>query len=440
MQVEKNMKSNRKGLSLILSAIMLAVLVLSLAACKSSSATSEEGTTVPGDTTGSATLEATAITPTATVEPIVLEGAITTETGLQYLEITAGTGETPQAGDIITMDYTASLPDGTVLVDTYSSGSSVTTVWGQERLLPGWEEGVGMMKAGGSAKLVLPPDLAFGEDGYGDYIPANSQIIIEVELLSIKTAPVPSTVADEDLTTSDTGLQYYDLSEGSGDATVTSATVTTNYTIWIKTEDGFDYIDSSDDSSAIEFVVGRGDIVFPGWEEGVTGMKVGGKRYLVIPPDLAFGDTDNGVIPANSTLVMEVELTEMTAPQVMTDVNEEDYTVTESGLKYYDMVEGTGEEAVVGQTVSVQYTGWLEDGTQFDTSLDSGSPFSFTLGENSVIAGWEEGLLGMKVGGKRQLVIPADLAYGESGSGIIPANATLIFEVELVSIDAGAEN
>lgn len=423
------MKSNKNRLARVLATAVLIILVFSLAACQSNSATA---TVAP-----SATPEPTATEITATVEPIVLEGAITTESGLQFLEVTAGSGDAPQKGDIISMDYIATLADGTVLVDTYSQGTPVTTVWGQDRLLPGWEEGIGLMKAGGSAKMVLPPELAFGEEGYGDYVPANSQVVIEMELLTITPPPDPTEVAVEDLVTSDTGLQYFDLSEGSGDIAVTNATATTEYNVWIKTDEGFEYIDSSTGSSPVEFVIGAGDSVFPGWEEGVTGMKLGGKRYLVIPPDLAFGETGNGVIPANSTLVMEIELTKLVLPAVKTEVDESDYTVTESGLKYYDIVEGTGEAAAVGQTVSVQYTGWLEDGTQFDSSLTSGTPFSFTLGQNSVIAGWEEGLLGMKVGGKRQLVIPASLGYGESGAGSIPANATLIFEVELVSIDAG---
>lgn len=413
------MKLTHKGLSRTLAMAVLTLLVFALAACQSG-APAATSTVAP--------------TQTPTAEPIVLEGATTTESGLQYLEEKAGAGAAPQPGDLITMDYIAALPDGTELVNTYTEGQPVTTVWGRDRLLPGWEEGIGLMKSGGKAKLVLPPELAFGAEGYGSMIPANSQIVIEMELLAVKPAPVPSEVAADQLIASDTGLQYFDLSEGSGDAAVKSATVATHFTLWVKTESGFDYIDSSLDRSPMKFVVGRGDTVFPGWEEGVTGMKVGGKRYLVIPPTLGMGAQDNGAIPANSTLVMEIELTELTMPQVATQVDEKDFIVTESGLKYYDLVEGTGDAAAAGQTVVVNYTGWLEDGTQFDTSVGSATPFSFVLGQGRVIAGWDEGLVGMKVGGKRQLIIPAALGYGDSGSGIIPGGATLIFEVELIEI------
>jgi FKBP-type peptidyl-prolyl cis-trans isomerase len=102
--------------------------------------------------------------------------------------------------------------------------------------------------------------------------------------------------------------------------------------------------------------------------------------------------------------------------------------------KIEDLVKGKGPEAVRGKTVEVHYTGWLTDGTQFDSSV-GGSAFSFRLGGGEVIEGWDRGVAGMKVGGKRKLVIPPDLAYGERGAGgVIPPNATLVFEVELLEV------
>ena len=108
---------------------------------------------------------------------------------------------------------------------------------------------------------------------------------------------------------------------------------------------------------------------------------------------------------------------------------------TPSGLGIEDIVVGSGAAASAGQRVSVHYTGWLTNGTKFDSSKDRGQPFMFSLGAGEVIRGWDEGVSGMKVGGKRKLTIPPDLGYGARGAGgVIPPNATLLFEVELLAV------
>ena len=118
------------------------------------------------------------------------------------------------------------------------------------------------------------------------------------------------------------------------------------------------------------------------------------------------------------------------------------YTTTASGLQYDDVVEGTGAAAAAGQHVTVHYTGWLYDekapdkhGMKFDSSVDRGQPFTFLLGAGQVIRGWDDGVAGMKVGGKRTLLIPADLGYGSNGAGgVIPPGASLVFDVELLDV------
>ncbi|WP_447980672.1 FKBP-type peptidyl-prolyl cis-trans isomerase [Candidatus Nitrospira bockiana] len=110
-------------------------------------------------------------------------------------------------------------------------------------------------------------------------------------------------------------------------------------------------------------------------------------------------------------------------------------TRTESGLQYADIQPGTGREADLGDTATVHYTGWLADGTKFDSSVDRNKPFSFRVGAGQVIKGWDEGVLGMKIGGKRKLIIPPELAYGSRGAGgVIPSDATLTFEIELLDL------
>jgi len=109
---------------------------------------------------------------------------------------------------------------------------------------------------------------------------------------------------------------------------------------------------------------------------------------------------------------------------------------TPSGLQYEDLVPGSGDSPKQGKKVTVHYTGWLTNGTKFDSSVDKNEPFTFVIGAGQVIPGWDEGVLSMKIGGKRKLVIPPELGYGAAGAGgVIPPNATLVFEVILLDIN-----
>ncbi|NMG11770.1 FKBP-type peptidyl-prolyl cis-trans isomerase [Brasilonema sp. UFV-L1] len=149
------------------------------------------------------------------------------------------------------------------------------------------------------------------------------------------------------------------------------------------------------------------------------------------------GNKQNSVNAANltettSAAIQPQENDTLIARKTMSDAN---VVTTPSGLKYTELKEGTGATPKTGQTVEVHYTGTLEDGTKFDSSRDRNSPFSFKLGVGQVIKGWDEGLSTMKVGSRRQLIIPPELGYGARGAGgVIPPNATLIFDVELLKV------
>ena len=231
------------------------------------------------------------------------------------------------------------------------------------------------------------------------------------------------------MTKTESGLKYLDIKEGEGEPPTKGHTVVVHYTgwLWVNNAKGEKFDSSADRNVPFAFHVGDGEVI-KGWDEGVLGMKMKGKRELVIPPDLAYGERGaGGVIPPNATLMFEVELLEA-------------WEKTESGLEYFDTKVGTGVEPKAGNTCVMHYTGWLwqnnAKGKKFDSSVDKDDPFSFSLGQGEVIKGWDEGVATMKVGGKRKLLLPAKLGYGTrgAGGGAIPPNATLLFEVELLKV------
>jgi peptidylprolyl isomerase len=357
---------------------------------------------------------------------------VTTESGLQYYDIEKGTGDSPENGDIVSVAYSMWLQDGNTFIDS-TQGQPTEFILGSEQVFAGWNEGVLSMQEGGQRQLIIPPDLALGEEGFGDFIPPNSTIILEINLLSFRQTPKPTETDTADFETTDTGLQYFDLVVGDGATPQTGDSVEMEFVIWL--QDGNSYVASSEDQgSTFSFPVGTGQ-VFPGWEEGVLTMAEGGTRQLIIPPDLGLGEQGvSGLVPANATLIMEMTLVSVTPAPRQTEVDPADYETTESGLQYYDIEVGDGASPELGQTVVVHYSGWLEDGTLFDSSVQRGQPFEFPLGAGAVISGWDEGVASMQVGGIRQLRVPAELAYGESGAGSIPPGATLIFDVELLEV------
>lgn len=229
----------------------------------------------------------------------------------------------------------------------------------------------------------------------------------------------------------DGGVQITDMVTGEGDVATLGKQIAVNYTGWVYAPDstggkGQQFDSSYDRGQEFRLILGFGQVI-PGWDQGLEGMKVGGKRELIIPADLAYGEQAMGSIPPNSTLLFEVELNEVVdlAKDVLTE----------------DLVVGDGAEALPGMIVKLHYTGWLfnadstdSKGAMFDTSLQAGQMLEFPIARSRVIPGMDLGLLGLKVGGSRRITIPPSLGYGDRDLGVIPPNSTLIFDVELFEV------
>ncbi len=243
------------------------------------------------------------------------------------------------------------------------------------------------------------------------------------------------------------GLMYVMLKEGDGPSPKPTDKVQVHYVGWLLDNTVFD--SSVSRGAPVEFAL---DKVIRGWTEGVGLMKVGGKAKFLIPYELAYGERGMPPrIPPKSPLIFEIELLEIVNDKPATPaaaapdpalaaalrrLKEETgrpMEITSSGLMYVMLTEGTGPSPAPTDKVKVHYTGWLLDGTKFDSSVDRGAPTEFPL--NQVIRGWTEGVGLMKVGGKAKFLIPHELAYGERGRPpTIPPKAALIFEVELLDI------
>ncbi len=248
----------------------------------------------------------------------------------------------------------------------------------------------------------------------------------------------PTTLAD--------GLQYIIVTPGAGNPVATGDAVTVQYSGWLQ-DTGALFDSSYSSGKPFTFTIGAGNVI-KGWDEGVAGMLPGETRRLIIPSALGYGDAGSPPkIPAGATLVFDITLlsaatptpfgqtpapTPPPSPPAITGTA----VTTADGLQYTIFQDGSGDATVAsGDDVTVNYSGWLQaTGALFDSSLNSGrTPFKFTIGSGQVIKGWDEGVAGMKIGEKRRLVVPPALAYGAKANGPIPANSTLIFDVELLT-------
>jgi FKBP-type peptidyl-prolyl cis-trans isomerase len=248
---------------------------------------------------------------------------------------------------------------------------------------------------------------------------------------------VASSCSRHDEWTTRTGLQVTEIREGEGSMASKGDLVFLLYEASFVGGKTFDVRKDPDSPFRFRFGI---DTVLPGLEEGVASMRPGGRRILVMPPDLAYGPEGlNPTVPPDSWVRMDVELVEIEpvppAPQQWYDGDLE-IVATATGLQIVDFEIGEGESPNPGDWVTVHYSAFLDDGSVFDTTYYSGIPVEFRL-DDDVIPGLAEGLLTMRVGGRRKLIVPPFLAYGDKGYGRqVPPNATLFYDVLLLDTNA----
>jgi peptidylprolyl isomerase len=253
-----------------------------------------------------------------------------------------------------------------------------------------------------------------------------------------------------EVVTLESGLQYLDDSLGTGREVKANDLVSIHFKGWMVPKDTVNlFSDWSADQSKnmlsigdskmrnqqIKFILNTGSFI-KGTDEGIAGMKTGGVRTLIIPSKLAYGETGIGFIPPNTDLKIVIELLEVKDRIVaeMWQVNPALFKTTASGLKYAIISEGEGNKIMANNVVTVHYSGYLEDGTLFDSSVERDEPIQFVVGQGQVIPGWDEGMMLLKKGAKARFIIPPQLGYGELELEKIPSNSTLIFDTEVVDV------
>ena len=231
-----------------------------------------------------------------------------------------------------------------------------------------------------------------------------------------------------------TGVEYAILEKGEGVELAPEMRVNLHYTGYLAGD--LEVFDSSHDrEEPISFIIGRG-MVIPGWEDVLRYLRVGDKARVWVPYQLAYGEYGRGPIPPRTDLVFDIEIldTYIVEIPIMWPAESKDTLLTESGLQVIIIEDGAGEKPLRGSVLKVHYSGYLSDGTLFDSSVQRDVPLRFVLGASQVIRGLDEGFTLINEGTRARFIIPPHLAYGDRGSGPVPPDETLFFDVELLEV------
>lgn len=344
-----------------------------------------------------------------------------TASGLEYGFLRKGSeGAGPGRDDTVQVHYTGWLTDGTKFDSSHDRGQPAE--FGVSGVIKGWTEGLQLMTEGARCKFVIPGDLGYGAAGSPPKIPANATLVFDVELLKIVRMPKLRPAKADAQKTLDSGIKWETVQEGTGAVVADSDGVALRYAYWKPTGE---LLDCSERQRNYRISGTPKSLPLPFLGELAQQCKLGTILRAEVPQK-AFPN-------AGSDTVWEIELTAINKMPAFRALDAAKAVTTQSGLQYEVIAQGEGDSPKATDRVLAHYSGWLTDGTLFDSSHARGEPSEFPL--NRVIKGWTEGVQLMKPGGKFLFSIPGDLAYGSRGSPPkIPANATLVFLIELVEV------
>jgi peptidylprolyl isomerase len=359
----------------------------------------------------------------------------TTASGLKFTFLKFGSGQQIEKNDQVSVDYVGKFTNDTVFDSSYPRHQPFTFKIGFKQAIDGWDEALQLMHMGDSARLVVPPNLGYGDKQVG-MIPPNSTLVFIIKVANVKPGAKPFEVDKKDTVKLASGVKYIVVQKGKGPKVNDGDILTVSYSAYLPAGAGGKCFDSSvERGEPIKYNMGKG---LKGLDEGIKQMQKGGKCRIIVPYMLAFGEQGRqGLVPPKTDVIFDVELLDVRPKPVVLpyETKGKDTITTASGLRYIVVAQGNGAQAESGKMVKVHYTGFLMDGKIFDSSIERDQPIEFPLGRGAVIKGWDEGIALMKVGDKLRLIIPPSLGYGDMGSPpVIPAKATLIFDVELVEV------
>lgn len=360
--------------------------------------------------------------------------------GLEYVIIKKGKGEKTQRGYRIYLNYTTRIKPDSVFDSNTGAGKPYSFILGQEDVLKGWDEGISLLSVGDSAWFRIPPALAYGEKKLGS-IAANTTLLLEVKILKEEQAFYNLLGKDTIIYPSE--LKKILISNGTGKTAKAFNNVTMQFTGYIIDKKGHKRVFQSSltNSTLAIFQLGTGRMV-KGLDEGIATMKVGEKATFIVPSALGFGKEISGIIPGNSTLYFDIELLNCIDPFYHPINTDTIFAI--NGLKILPVspVQPSRKEGFINveDVVSFDYTGYFIDSIGhpiiFDNTIERKTPAILRPGANSGFPGLGQGLTYLKNGEKAILFVPAKLAFGNKGKGIIPPNTTLIYDIQVLETQA----